>query len=254
MIVLWIILAIIAAIALLILLGGIRIRIIAREKVKVQAVICGIRITLVSDKEKKKKEPKPLARCRNPEAVLRREQRRQQKAARAAEKKRQKALKKAEKKAARKRQHAAAKSMQPSPNLKENLDMILALLKKLYETTRGKVRVRIRRMHIRVGTDDAAKTAILYGVILQSVSCILGFIEEKFTHLSYRDGEISLSPDYVSGHTAADIDIAVSIKIRRILRIGIAMLLTFLKEHDVAKEKARLRVQNNGDSAAQPEK
>ena len=57
MIILWIILAILAIPVLVILLGSIRVRIVYREKVKVQVGTCGINVTVVSDKEKKEKKP-----------------------------------------------------------------------------------------------------------------------------------------------------------------------------------------------------
>ena len=151
-------------------------------------------------------------------------------------------------------QHTDGGKKGPSPNLKENLDVILALLKKLYERTHGKVKIRVRRMHILVGTDDAAKTAITYGVILQSASYILSFIEQKFTHIAYREGDISIAPDYVSGHMSADIDITASIKIRRAIRLGLAILLAYFKESRAAKQKALLRTLDKDDGAPKREK
>ncbi len=259
MIVLWILLAVLLAILacllLLILFGGVQIRIICQEKLRVVAGVWFLRFTLVSDKKKKKKErQKPLSDCRNPERALRRELKRREKLARKAEKKRLKAQKKAQKKAARKEQHAASGKKTPSPNLKENLDMILALLKKLYDGTNGRIKVRVRRMHILVGTEDAAKTAIMYGVILQSASYLLNFIESKFTHIARRDGDITIAPDYVSGHMSADIDIAVSIKIRHAIRLGVAMLLAYFKESRAAKQKALLRTLEGQNGASEREK
>lgn len=242
MIGLWIALAVVALLVLVILFGTAKIRIVCREKLRIVASVCGIRFTLVSDKEPKKKEPRNLSECRNPEAVLRRELKRQQKEARRAERKRLKAEKKAAKKAKKKalnaEQHAA------TPNLKENLQMITALLKKLYSLTRGKIRIRVRRMHITVGAEDAAKTAILYGVAVQSASYILNLIEEKFNHIHRKDGEMSVEPDYLSGESHADIDIACSVKLHRIISIALGMLLSYNKEKNIAYRKAALREYN----------
>ncbi len=246
MIGLWIALAVVALLVLVILFGSVKVRIVCREKLRVVASVCGIRFTLVSDKEPKKKEPRNLSKCRNPEAVLRRELRRQQKEARRAERKRLKAEKKAAKKA--KKKALAAEKRVANPNLKENLEMILALLKKLYTVTRGKLRIRVRRMHITVGAEDAAKTAILYGVILQSASYILNFIEEKFNHIRRKAGEMSIEPDYISGKSHADIDIACSVKLRRLIAIGLGMLLSFNKERTRAYQKAAIREKNSREA------
>lgn len=239
MIALWIILAVVAFLILVILLGGIQLRIICRESLTVRVGVLGIHYTLISDKKKRKKKQKTLTDCRDPDAALRREEKRRKKAQLKAEKKRKKAEKKARKKAKKQSKQKTAKA--PSPNLRENLAMIRALLKKLYETTHGRVKLRVRSMHIRVGCEDAAATAILYGVILQSASYILSFIEAKFTHVSRKEGAISISPDYISGHTTADIDIAVSIKFRHAIRLGVTMLLAYAKESRAARKKALLR-------------
>ncbi len=237
MIALWIVLAIILGLALLILLGGASVRIVCREKLRVVASICGIHITLVSDKAPKPKKVKDLTECDDPDEALRRELRRQIKEARRAEKRREKAKKKAAKKAMQKKQKALSHPV-PTTNLKEKMDMILALVKKLYEVTRGRLRIRVRRMHIKVGADDAAKTAILYGVILQNASCLLNLIEYKFTPIKREDGEMQIEPDYLSGKCSADIDITCSVKFRHVIGIALTMLTAFRREKDIATKKA----------------
>ncbi len=236
-------LAVVALLVLVILFGSVKVRIVCREKLRVVASVCGIRFTLVSDKEPKKKPPRNLSKCRNPEAVLRRELRRQQKEAQRAERKRLKAERKAAKRA--KKKALAAEKRAVNPNLKENLAMILALLKKLASATRGKLRICVRRMHLTVGTEDAAKTAILYGVILQSASYILNYIEEAFNHIRRKPGDMSIEADYTAGECRADIDIACSVKIFRLISIGLTMLLSYNKERTIAYQKAAIRERNS---------
>ena len=245
MIVLWILLAIISLLVLLLLFGSAKVHIVCREKLRVAVSVLGIRFTVVSDKEKKEKPKKALAECRNPKRVLKKELKQQLKAAKKAEKKRLKAKKKAEKKKA-----VTATQKRATPNLKENLEMILALLKRLYAETRGKIKIRFRKMHICVGTDDAAKTAILYGVIVQSVSYILNLVEEKFTHVKRRDGDVTVVPDYTTTQCSADIDLICKIKIRRAISIALNMLFAFNKERGKTYKKAALRErENRGETA-----
>jgi len=256
LIVLWIILAIIALPILVILLGSVRVRIVYREKVKVQVGTCGINVTVVSDKEKKEKKPRRLEKCRNPEKVLARELKKQEKAAekaaRKAEQKRLKAKKKKALKALKKQQKAeeAQKPKGPKPNVKENLDMILALLKKLYRVTKGNVKLHFRRMHIAIGTGDAAKTALTYGIVVQSASYLLNFIESKFTHLKRSYGDMTVYPDYTASKTTVDVDIVCKIKIRKLISIGVSMALAFLRERSKAQKKAVLRERKKAEEAA----
>ncbi len=259
-IILWSILAIIALPVLVILLGSIRVRIVYREKVKVQVGTCGVNITVVSDKEKKEKKPRRLEKCKNPEKVLQRELKKQQKAAekaaKKAEAKRRKAkLKKAQKKAKKAEQAKEAhKPKGPKPTIKENLDMILALLKKLYRVTRGSIKLHFRKMHIAIGTGDAAKTALTYGVVVQSASYLLNFIEATFTHLKRDFGDMTIYPDYTASKTTVDIDIVCKIKIRKLISIGVSMALAFLKEWKAVKKKAALRERKKAEEAALNEK
>lgn len=256
MIILWIILAIIALPVLVILLGSIRVRIVYRDRLKVQVGTCGINVTVLSDKKKKEKKHPPLKACKHPERVLKKELKKQErarvKAAKKAEERRRKAaLKKAKKKAQKAQKvQQASKPKVPTPNVKENLDMILALLKKLYRVTRGSIHVHFRKMHIAVATGDAAKTAIRYGIIVQSASYLLNFVEETFTHLKRDFGDMTVYPDYTSSKTKVDLDIVCRIRILKLISIGISMLLAFLGERAKAKKKAVLRARKKAEEAA----
>ncbi len=260
MIVLWIILAILALLLLVILFGTVKIRILYREKVKLKVGLWFLSFTVISDQPKKEKKPKELEKCKNPEKVLQRELKRQEKEAAAAakkkakqaEKKKLKAKKKAalkEQKKKEKEKEAAEGKKQPKPNIKENLEMILTLLKKLYAVTRGKFKLRLRRMHVAIGTGDAAQTAILYGVVVQSASYILNFLNEKLIPMKKREGAVDIYPDYTASKTTVDVDITCSFKIRSIIAIGAGMALTFLSARSKAIKKAILRERKKAENA-----
>lgn len=224
---------------LLLLLGKVKIRIVWREKVKVTASVLGIRFCLYPDKKDEKKKTRDLSKCRNPDAVLRKELRRQKKeAAKALKKQRRK-----EAKAARKQKEKEAKraGLKPTPNLKENLDMIGALLKRLYETTRGKLTVRVRRLHLRVGSDNAADTAIRYALILQSVTLLTEWIGTHFVKIRKKRGSMTVEPDFLSDKCYANVDIVCSIRLCRALGIAVRMLSAYKKEKQTANKRARKR-------------
>lgn len=256
MIVLWIILAILAAILALvlfiILFGTVKVRIIYREKVKVKVGLWAPFITVVSDKPKKERAPSEPKICKDPDKVLARELKRKKKAeekaakkaAKKAEQKKKKARKKAEQKELnkqKKEQAIADGKVRPKPNVKENLEMILTLLKKLYAVTRGKFKLRLRRMYIAVGTGDAAQTAILYGVIVQSASYLLNFLNNYLIPMKKHEGEVNVYPDYTASKTTVDVDITCSFHIRSLLAMGIGLGLTFLTARAKALKKAAIR-------------
>ena len=219
--------------------GNAKLRVISKDRIRVVASICGISFTIYPDKKDAPKKPRNLARCRNPEVVLRRELKRQQRAKEKAERKKEKAAKRAAKRAEKK--IGIPQKYCPVPNLKENLEMILALLKKFYHKTRGKIRIKVNKLHIRVSADEAAHTAILYGVVAQLVYRIVAYVEDNYTALERRDGDLSVDPDYASSECSADVDIVFSAKIWRAIFIFIDMVNAYDAEKKIAYRKAALR-------------
>ncbi len=233
-------------IAALLILGKAKVRIICREKLRVVLYVMGIPITLFSNEPKEEAEKKDLSRCRNPERVLKRTLRQKKRAAQKALAKkrkteRKKALRDAQKKA---KKEAKRQSNVPSPNIKENLDMIIVLLKRLYRVTHGKFHLRVRKLHIRIGTDDAAKTAILYGVVVQSASYLLAWIDSHILHVERDDGALRIEPNYLEAKVRAEVDIVCSVHLSAALRIGVRMLFSYLTEKSKANKKAEARMRN----------
>ena len=219
--------------------GNAKLRVVSKDRIRVVASVCGISFTIYPDKKDAPKKPRNLARCRNPEAVLRRELKRQQRAKEKAERKKLRAARRAAKRAEKK--IGIPQKYCPVPNLKENLEMVLALLKKFYYKTRGKIKIKVNRLHIRVSTDDAAHTAILYGIVAQLVYRIVVYVEENYTALQRRDGDLLVEPDYASSECSADIDVVLSAKIWRVISIFIDMSNAYDAEKKIAYRKAALR-------------
>ena len=230
---------ILVAAVLIFFFGNAKIRILTKDQIRVVASVCGISFTIYPDKKDSQKKPKNLARCRNPEAILRRELRRQERAKAKAERKKERAARKAAKRSEKK--IGIPQKYCPVPNIKENLEMVLALLKKFYYKTRGKVRIRINKLHIRVSADEAAHTAILYGIVTQLLHTIVTYVENNYALLEGRDENISVNPDYVSTECSADVDIVFSAKIWRALVIFIEMADAYDAEKKIAYRKAALR-------------
>ena len=240
LIVILIILGVILVSAVLILfVGNASFRIISADQLRVVASVCGFRFTLYPDKKKEPKKPKNLARCRNPEAILRRELRRRERAKEKAERKKLKAARRAAKRNEKK--IGIPQKYCPTPNLKENLEMILALVKRFYQKTRGKIKIKIKKMHIRVAADEAAHTALLYGVAVQLVSYIIGYIETNYSVVQRNDDDLSVTPDYNISECSADIDIVFTAKVWRALLIAVDMVEAYDKEKKIAYRKAAIR-------------
>lgn len=87
--------------------------------------------------------------------------------------------------------------------------LILRLLKNLYRPIISAVRIKVERLYISVATEDAAKTAILYGITAQSVAYILTFLEDT-TKTTIKDGSVDVIADFSEQKPAFDVKIRFS--------------------------------------------
>jgi hypothetical protein len=100
-----------------------------------------------------------------------------------------------------------------SPTLLENLGMIKEVLAVFLKAFAKKLKVKLARIHVKVATDDAAQTAILYGAVSGSIALIVELID-SYTNLS-RLGKRSIivESDFLSDRSEADISISLSISV-----------------------------------------
>ena len=232
-----VVIALILLLALVLAFGHASIRVVYKQNLKVVARIVGIPFTLVSNKPKKEKKKKDLSSCRHPQAALRRELRRQRRAAKKAYRKQLKA----EKKARANTQKKAAGTL-VKPNLLENLQMIASLIKIVYAETHGRLTLNVYSLRITVGTDDAAKTALLYGAVLPVVTGICQLIESHYQHIERKDGDMVVLADYVGGKCSAEVDFRFRVTVLDGIRIALRLFKAYRQEKAAAHKKARARV------------
>ena len=169
----------------------------------------------------------------NPERLLKAEEKRR----RRAEKKEARRLKRA----AKSKQTPKKQAAEPTPNPKENLDMILAILKRAYALTKGKVRVEFRKLHLHIATGDAASTAILDGVAVQSATYLLQWTQDHFNEIRRRDGDMTVEPDFLSRISSIELDLRLRVRAFRAIGIGLGLLRTYRVEKRRAKLRAKKR-------------
>ena len=159
----------------------------------------------------------------------------------------QRKLKKRKKKLKKKKQieriSATKKAKKPKPTLKQRLRqlrLILYILKNVYKNVLSAVHVRVKRLYVRVGTDDAAKTAILYGVAAQSTSYLLTLLHDH-TKTTVKRGGADVGADFCGTESALDVDIVFSVRPISVLCLGLRAAFFFLKHkfNDPDKNKKR---------------
>ena len=171
-----------------------------------------IRIPISPKKEKKTK----LSRY-TPKAVAKREQKQLEKEAKKEQKKIEKKQKKQEKKQ-RKKEHPE-EFKKPKRSLADNISLIADVVKVFFSRFFKHFRIDFSRIHISIVGEDAAQTAILYGVICQSVSYLLEIMKAIKTISPPDLSDVSVTPDWIGEKTQVDIKIAFSMRVGNVFDI-----------------------------------
>ena len=85
------------------------------------------------------------------------------------------------------------------------------------------------KIRISVGTPDAAKTGILYGAVCQGVAYLTEVLDHVTNVKKTKKSEISVSADFVSGKTVADINISFSLTVWQALDILLGAAFEYIK-------------------------
>ena len=126
----------------------------------------------------------------------------------------------AKKKSPEKKREMTAESA--AEMIKSVTELIGTLVKKL----RRRVRIKLIKLFVVVGTDEAAKTAILYGTICNACDELLE-IMRRTTKFKDKDGAVSVTADFTAGSTDVDLEAELSLTL-----IGaISVLLPVMKKY-----------------------
>jgi len=199
-------------------------------------VALSVKVLFFNIKILPKKKKKPLDYSKFSAKKLRKllkkqEEKEKKKAIKKAKKKAKKAKKKAAKKEAKAAKKAADKKLRrrdpeaffkhqaEEKAKKRSLSDILSLIKAVLEVVvtrfRKHFRIKITRIRINVATGDAAKTAVMYGVISQSVAYILEILDRSMNvkYAKPEDYDVGVDADFLGEKTTADIKLAFSLRV-----------------------------------------
>ena len=115
------------------------------------------------------------------------------------------------------------------PTLSETVSTITALAKKIITKFFRHLRIDVTKIRISVGTPDAAKTGILYGAVCQGVAYLTEVLDHVTNVKKTKKSEISVSADFVSGKTVADINISFSLTVWQALDILLGAAFEYIK-------------------------
>ena len=221
MVALWIILGILIFFTFILLLKA-TVTIEYSDEVRLFVRVAGlIKIRILPNKEKKVRLGHYSKR-----AIRRRERKLAKKEARRLERKKQHQQKKADKKKLSREERRRQKEGKPS--LTENIAMIAEILKMFFSRFFKHLKIKVARLHIVIGTGDAAATALTFGAVCQAVVPIQ-LLLEKYTCINDLScADISITPDFLADSTSVDVKISFSLRVWHLLDIGLRALRSFL--------------------------
>lgn len=142
----------------------------------------------------------------------------------------------AEQKPEKQKKQKSKKSAKPEKKEKQSIEDIVALVKllieiakKVLEKTWRYIRIKIERYDITVGTDDAAKTALIYGGVSQATSYLFTLLDETAHFRVKRKAPVNVGVDFLSAETKASVQMDFCLRLWHILSIGLGAGITYLR-------------------------
>ena len=141
--------------------------------------------------------------------------------------KKQRAAAKAKEKKSEKKSKDKVQQKEKAP-LTEVIPEISRLVKHLLEKFLGHLRIDITKIYISVGSDNAATTAIMFGIINQAAAALLDILSAITNVKKNRKSEISVVADFTSDKIKADINIGFSLLMWQLLSIAFGTLFRYV--------------------------
>ena len=173
----------------------------------------------------------------------------------------------AEQKPEKQKKQKSKKSAKPEKKEKQSIEDIVALVKllieiakKVLEKTWRYIRIKIERYDITVGTDDAAKTALIYGGVSQATSYLFTLLDETAHFRVKRKAPVNVGVDFLSAETKANVQMDFCLRLWHILSIGLGAGITYLrgmkksgKTKDNNKKENKTENTNENENAGKAE-
>ena len=123
-----------------------------------------------------------------------------------------------------------------SESIVDKLNTIRDILSILSESFHKHLHVKLSKIHVRVATGEAAKTAILYGAISTAAACIIAVIDDITNLKPIKNSSVSVEPDFLSEKTKIKLNISLYMSIAGIISV---LMNSFIKYYSL-KDKNQI--------------
>lgn len=201
------------------------------DEVMLEVKVLFFRIKILPKGEPKKPDPSKFTAKKYRKLLEKKRKKEEQKALKKKQKAEKKKQKKAAKKAKKEEQKLAENIAKPKKkrSLIDNINLIKEILSVVLGRFARHLRIRLTRIKLVIGTDDAAKTAMLYGAAAAGVSCIVEMLD-NVTNIEYTtDADVSVDADFTAEKITADVKIEFSLRVWHLFDIALRALCALVK-------------------------
>ena len=132
--------------------------------------------------------------------------------------------------------------------------MIRAVCAALFRKTNKHLRLHAAKLHINVATGDAARTAVLYGAVCQSLAYLLALLD-RITRLRAVEPDVAVNADFLGERSTADVRLELSVRLGGALLILLGVMPAYVKakldRKQRRKQKERKAARAAGEQASQ---
>ena len=126
----------------------------------------------------------------------------------------------------KKKEKVKVKEKQP---LSEAIPTIADIVKHLLKKFFGHLRIDVTEIKITVGSDDAAKTAIMFGIVNQAAAALFDLLSTITNVKKNRKNEIAVYADFTAEKTVVNINLGFSLLVWQLFSIAIGTLFKYVK-------------------------
>ena len=207
------------------LLGKIKIRIAASAtQVKLWISICGIRIWILPTKRgilKKGSDSRIVRKMRQ---------------------------KRKEKKEEKKAKREAGEYI---PTLSEQLETVFTIVRLAQSKLQDKLIICVKSFKIEVASQDAAKTAVLYGSVVGLCSWFWEWVQASISIVQRRRGAMKVVPNFIKTQSSAEIDMILKIRTLQGLFTVFSLIDSYKEEAQKAEDETYGRSIEDEESDSQ---
>lgn len=211
----------------------IRLRIVYQDQIQLSVGIWRFYRQISPSKSEKKKVPALLSQ-RKYRKLLQQDRQRQLR-------KRQKEQKKAALKKAKQAQKQSEKEKQLPPSVADDapsvISVLIRMIGEILSRFAGKLHVRLVRMQIVVGGENATQIAIKYGILAQSISFLLELLSQNTRYHRVNDADVCITSDFLLAKTKMDLCFVFQLRPFDLLALGIRFIFRFLQERSEQSPK-----------------